>query len=124
MEKYMSFNPSNLVLAWSGNGRSGTAGNGFLYHADPTHPTIWTYDAGTDELSDIENNSPYYFSPDPVALRGGDLLFVTADDGKAMYRVEIVKNVFTQTVGGAGLGLIKLANVDSFVTDYNLFRAG
>lgn len=112
----MAYNSANLAVAFGGNGK---AGRGFveMYHGNADHPTIWEYDADADELTDIEAGTLTGGPPVPtgayfdttVPFRSGDLLLVTASDGKALYRVES-----NYTPNSPFLGIIKLATVDSF----------
>jgi hypothetical protein len=101
----MAFNIANLVIGFSGAGRAG-AGAAREYHGSDDHPTIWAYNAGADAIASIEGGG--YFA-DPLPLRAGDLIMVTASDGKALYRVEIMPGNAV-----ADMYLIKLANVNSF----------
>jgi hypothetical protein len=115
----MAFNAANVARAWSippGGAQSGA------YQGDPTVPVIWDYNAGSDTIADVESSSTPYFPADPLLFRQGDLLRVTASDGKALYRVEGVKN---SNSGAAGkFAIVKLADVSAFAGDYPLLIAG
>ncbi len=116
----MAFNASNLVVAWNGNGRPF---GGQTYQGNSDHPTIWDYDAGSDVLSDIEGGAGYFTPTSAMdTFRCGDLVQVTASDGKALYRVEGLKNTLVNPLGQGNVVLIKLAAVTSFNTDYNIFK--
>lgn len=105
----MAFNASNLTRAYPF--RPGQAGFVGSYYDNPNCPEIWDYDAGSDAMADIEAIPPgAYFPVEYMAFRPGDILRVTASDGKAVYRIEQIGNT------GAGYRLTgrKLADVSAF----------
>lgn len=83
----MAFNSANLVkLDLKTSGGLGT----------------WKYNAGSDNLSTVEGGS--YFTPDYI-LDVGEVVCVTANDGKAIYR-------------SSGVSLTKIATVSAFISPY------
>lgn len=114
----MAFNSANLVLAFSGNGRSGIYTNAQDYQGDPDHPFIWEYNGGAYVLSDLEGGAGYFSNPMTLALRQGDLIMATFSDGKGLYRVELMSpSVYPN------MNLMKLAAVSSFGS-VTTFRGG
>ncbi len=60
-----------------------------------------------DDLADVEATFPFYFDVGKDKFRAADILRVTADDGKAIYKVE---GAFTH------VSLTRMATVNTFDT--------
>jgi hypothetical protein len=86
----MAFNATNLIFVAQGSAASAA---------------IWKYST-SDNLSVVEESSPIYFGPAEGKLRTGDVLGVSAGDGKRIYTTE-----------GIGPSLVFLADVDTFQWD-------
>lgn len=106
----MAFDKTNLVLAWFTS--SGVRGVGAA--------TVFDYST-TDGLSAIETGGGVaaYFYPDPLSLRAGDIIRVTASDGKAVYVVAVLNGG-----SGARIEIIKIAAVDTFPTTVEEYGGG
>lgn len=65
----MAFNAANLV---------------FVAQANPNSAVVWRYST-SDNLSDVEETGPLYFGSAEGKLRYGDVLGVSANDGKRIY---------------------------------------
>ena len=103
----MSFNLGNLSQAWDlppGNG-----GNSNFQNASKAYE-VWNYDAGSDTIADIESLSTPYFPFARLPLRPGDLVQVSASDGKALYRVDSVPT----PIFNIPLQFKKIADVSAF----------
>jgi len=86
----MAFNAANLV---------------FVEQGSPDSAAIWRYST-SDTLAAVEETSPLYFYGAAGSLRYGDVIGVTASDGKRIY-----------TTYGIGPGLRFCANVSTFAWD-------
>ena len=86
----MAFNSANLV---------------FVAQAGPNSAAIWRYSTA-DNLAAVEATSPLYFGSAEGMLRYGDIIGVSADDGKRIY-----------TTNGIGPALQFCADVNSFAWD-------
>jgi hypothetical protein len=86
----MAFNAANLV---------------YVAQATPNSAAIWRYST-SDALSVVEESSPLYFGAAEGYLRTGDILGVSANDGKRIY-----------TTSGVGPALQFCADVDAFAWD-------
>jgi hypothetical protein len=88
----MAFNPANLTPQ-------------YYLAAESASSLVWTYTT-TDDVGDIDTG---YFTSAGRMLRTGDLIQVTADDGKVLLLVNAA-NIFTPS---AIIGIIAYG-VDSF----------
>jgi hypothetical protein len=89
----MSFNLANLTPVQF------VAGNQLL-------PIVWDYST-SDNIADVEVST--YFDAAAKNLRIGDIIRVTANDGKAIYYVD------GTTVVTPDVGITKMATVSAFI---------
>ena|ERR1700747_174322 len=99
----MAFNAANLEVAIDPG----------MFIQGVSNPAKYAFKYSTsDNLSDVET-SDYFDSAGYVALRFGDYIGVTANDGKALYIV----NTVSGATSSPSVSVFKIADIDTFRVD-------